>query len=29
MSDRVTVQSFDWRTLVEVKRLAPGSKHRA
>jgi len=24
MSDRVTVQSFDWRTLVEVKRLAPG-----
>lgn len=23
MSDRVTVQSFDWRTLVEVKRLAP------
>jgi len=24
MEDRVTVQSFDWRTLVEVKRLAPG-----
>lgn len=24
MSDRVTVQSFDWRTLLEVKRLAPG-----
>jgi glycerophosphoryl diester phosphodiesterase len=23
MSDRVTVQSFDWRTLLEVKRLAP------
>ena len=23
MTDRVTVQSFDWRTLVEVKRLAP------
>ena len=23
MSDRVTVQSFDWRTLIEVKRLAP------
>jgi len=23
MSDRVTVQSFDWRTLVEVKRIAP------
>ncbi|HEX8009377.1 MAG TPA: glycerophosphodiester phosphodiesterase [Casimicrobiaceae bacterium] len=23
MSDRMTVQSFDWRTLVEVKRLAP------
>jgi glycerophosphoryl diester phosphodiesterase len=23
MSDRVTVQSFDWRTLVEVRRLAP------
>jgi len=23
LSDRVTVQSFDWRTLVEVKRLAP------
>ena len=23
MGDRVTVQSFDWRTLVEVKRLAP------
>jgi glycerophosphoryl diester phosphodiesterase len=23
MSERVTVQSFDWRTLVEVKRLAP------
>jgi glycerophosphoryl diester phosphodiesterase len=22
-TDRVTVQSFDWRTLVEVKRLAP------
>ncbi len=24
MSARVTVQSFDWRTLLEVKRLAPG-----
>lgn len=24
MEDRVTVQSFDWRTLVAVKRLAPG-----
>jgi glycerophosphoryl diester phosphodiesterase len=23
MVDRVTVQSFDWRTLVEMKRLAP------
>jgi glycerophosphoryl diester phosphodiesterase len=23
MTDRVTVESFDWRTLVEVKRLAP------
>jgi glycerophosphoryl diester phosphodiesterase len=23
MGDRVTVQSFDWRTLVEVRRLAP------
>jgi glycerophosphoryl diester phosphodiesterase len=23
VSDRVTVQSFDWRTLVEVKRIAP------
>jgi glycerophosphoryl diester phosphodiesterase len=23
MTQRVTVQSFDWRTLVEVKRLAP------
>jgi glycerophosphoryl diester phosphodiesterase len=23
MADRVTVQSFDWRTLVEVKRIAP------
>ena len=23
MSDRVTVQSFDWRTLLEVKRMAP------
>jgi glycerophosphoryl diester phosphodiesterase len=23
MGDRVTVQSFDWRTLIEVKRLAP------
>lgn len=23
MSDRVTVQSFDWRTLLEVKRLTP------
>jgi glycerophosphoryl diester phosphodiesterase len=23
MGDRVTVQSFDWRTLLEVKRLAP------
>ncbi len=24
MSERVTVQSFDWRTLHEVKKLAPG-----
>ena len=24
MADRVTVQSFDWRTLVEVRRIAPG-----
>ena len=24
MNGRVTVQSFDWRTLLEVKRLAPG-----
>ncbi len=24
MSDRVTVQSFDWRTLIEVRRRAPG-----
>ena len=24
MADRVTVQSFDWRALVEVRRLAPG-----
>ena len=24
MSERVTVQSFDWRTLREVKKLAPG-----
>lgn len=24
MTDRVTIQSFDWRTLVEAKRLAPG-----
>ncbi|HWZ92843.1 MAG TPA: glycerophosphodiester phosphodiesterase [Polyangiaceae bacterium] len=23
VGDRVTVQSFDWRTLVEVKRIAP------
>src|SRR5438093_10080656 len=23
VSDRVTVQSFDWRTLIEVKRIAP------
>jgi glycerophosphoryl diester phosphodiesterase len=23
MGDRVTVQSFDWRTLIEVKRIAP------
>lgn len=23
MTDRVAIQSFDWRTLVEVKRLAP------
>ena len=23
MAERVTVESFDWRTLVEVKRLAP------
>ena len=23
MADRVTVQSFDWRTLIEVKKLAP------
>jgi glycerophosphoryl diester phosphodiesterase len=23
MSNRVTVQSFDWRTLIEVKRIAP------
>ncbi len=23
MSDRVTIQSFDWRTLIEIKRLAP------
>jgi glycerophosphoryl diester phosphodiesterase len=23
MSERVTVQSFDWRTLLEMKRLAP------
>ena len=23
MTERVTVQSFDWRTLVEVKRIAP------
>jgi glycerophosphoryl diester phosphodiesterase len=23
MSNRVTVQSFDWRTLLEVKRIAP------
>ena len=22
-ADRVTIQSFDWRTLVEVKKLAP------
>ena len=24
--DRVTIQSFDWRTLVEVKRVAPDVK---
>ena len=24
LADRVTVQSFDWRTLVATKRLAPG-----
>jgi glycerophosphoryl diester phosphodiesterase len=24
LADRVTIQSFDWRTLVEVKRVAPG-----
>ena len=24
MADRVTVQSFDWRTLVEIKRRRPG-----
>jgi len=23
LTDRVTMQSFDWRTLVEVKRVAP------
>jgi glycerophosphoryl diester phosphodiesterase len=23
MADRVTIQSFDWRTLVEAKRIAP------
>ncbi len=23
MADRVTIQSFDWRTLLEVRRLAP------
>ena len=23
LADRVTIQSFDWRTLVEVRRLAP------
>ncbi len=23
MADRITVQSFDWRTLVEIKRLRP------
>lgn len=23
LADRVTVQSFDWRTLIEVRRLAP------
>jgi glycerophosphoryl diester phosphodiesterase len=23
LADRVTIQSFDWRTLVEVKRIAP------
>jgi glycerophosphoryl diester phosphodiesterase len=23
LTDRVTIQSFDWRTLVEVKRVAP------
>jgi glycerophosphoryl diester phosphodiesterase len=23
LGDRVTVQSFDWRTLIEVKRIAP------
>ena len=26
MSERTTVQSFDWRTLVEVKKLAPEIK---
>lgn len=26
VSDRVTVQSFDWRTLIEVKRIAPEIK---
>jgi glycerophosphoryl diester phosphodiesterase len=24
IADRITVQSFDWRTLVEIKRLRPG-----
>jgi len=24
MSDRVTIQSFDWRTLIAVRRIAPG-----
>jgi glycerophosphoryl diester phosphodiesterase len=24
LADRVTIQSFDWRTLIEAKKLAPG-----
>jgi glycerophosphoryl diester phosphodiesterase len=24
MAERITVQSFDWRTLIEIKRLRPG-----